>query len=51
MDSREKLFASVEVAASTFNTWTTNHLTLLITRVVAGTLGLYVLYAIWGEVW
>lgn len=51
MESREKLFASVEAATATFNTWTTNHLSLLITRVVAGTLGLYVLYAIWSEVW
>ena len=51
MESREKLFASVEAATATFNTWTTNHLTLLITRVLAGTLGLYVLYAIWSEVW
>ena len=51
MESREKLFASVEAATATFNTWTTNHLSLLITRVLAGTLGLYVLYAIWSEVW
>lgn len=46
MESKEKVFASVEAATATFNEWTTDHPILMVTRVLFGLLGLYVLYGL-----
>ncbi|TFK27602.1 hypothetical protein FA15DRAFT_692416 [Coprinopsis marcescibilis] len=47
MESKEKVFASVEAATSVFNDWTSEHPLLMIFRVLSGLLGLYVLYGLW----
>ncbi|KAG2010280.1 hypothetical protein CC2G_013118 [Coprinopsis cinerea AmutBmut pab1-1] len=48
MESKEKVFASVEAVTATFNEWTTEYPVLMIFRVVCGLLGLYVLYERYG---
>ncbi|KAF8157972.1 hypothetical protein B0H34DRAFT_657138 [Crassisporium funariophilum] len=47
MDSRESLFASVESYTAIFNKWTVDYPPLLVARLAAGAMGLFVLFGIW----
>ncbi|KAF8887096.1 hypothetical protein BD779DRAFT_1528118 [Infundibulicybe gibba] len=48
--TRESIFASVENAASTFNRWTTECIPLLLFRILAGAIGVYVLLELWKDI-
>ncbi|KAH6911563.1 hypothetical protein BKA70DRAFT_1268081 [Coprinopsis sp. MPI-PUGE-AT-0042] len=47
MESREKVFASVDACSETFNEWTTKHPILMVIRVLAGLLGVYTVSRVW----
>ncbi|KAF9483619.1 hypothetical protein BDN70DRAFT_873703 [Pholiota conissans] len=47
METRESIFATIEHWTAMFNTWTTNYPPLLILRLLAGAMSLFILFGIW----